>query len=198
VQGNLGNACFKCQKTTKYPTATNADIGCDKNAPRCVDAGEGKLEDVGQLGFGCTTCQDVFYKRIDFGTTKNYNYARDNAPADCILTPISSVEELSAVAKAAKNRCWVGITAPEPVTGSDRLARANNFDNPASAQGVPVGTYPDFPPADIDDFWVSGEPNGTGGYATIQGGKLSDIGSNGVGSTNAVCAIYKCCKGGSV
>jgi hypothetical protein len=211
VQGNLGNACFKCQKLTEFPTATNADIGCDDEAPRCVDAGEGELEDVGQLGFGCTTCQDVFYQRIDFGKITKYSDAVDSAPDDCILTPIASVEELGLVAAAAgatarsvtttNTRCWVGITASTPIptgtTPTARRARANNFNNPASAQGVPVGPYPDITSSNINTFWDSNEPDGSGGFASIQisNGRLRDIAADGNAFTGGIvtCAIYKCC-----
>jgi hypothetical protein len=209
VQGNLGNACFKCQKSTEFPTATDADIGCDESAPRCVAENEDELEDVGQLGFGCTTCQDVFYQRVDFGKTTIYSDAVKEAPDGCILTPIASKEELDLVAAAAgstaaaaarsvptNTRCWVGITASTPIPNT-RLARANNFKNPASAQGVPVGTYPMITLTNINTFWDANEPDGSGGFASIQISsprKLRDVAADGNAFTSTVtCAIYKCC-----
>jgi hypothetical protein len=136
VQGNLGNTCFTCQKSMEFPTATDADIDYDDDAPHCVAEDDGKLEDVGHLGFGCMSCQDVFYTGKKFsGTTPTHQDAV--APDGCILTPISSQDELNAVRNAAKSltgrsRCWVGITAQD-TSGTTRIARANNFNNPALA-----------------------------------------------------------------
>mmetsp|Transcript_32199 Transcript_32199/g.58228 ORF Transcript_32199/g.58228 Transcript_32199/m.58228 type:complete len:513 (-) Transcript_32199:206-1744(-) len=197
VQGNLGNACFKCQKTTEFPTATDPDANCDENAPRCVFADDGELEDVGQLGFSCTTCQDVFYHKVTLTGAKNYDDAVDSAPDGCILTPIADTTELNSVASAAgSSECWVGIvTKDDPNTKTTRLARANNFENPASAQGVPVDPYPTITLTDINTFWNGAEPNNnppTQTRATINtssSGKLRDVKE----SDPFNCAIYKCC-----
>jgi hypothetical protein len=199
VQGNLGNGCFKCQKTTEFPTATDPDANCDENAPRCVDADDGELEDVGQLGFSCTTCQDVFYRKVTLTGAKNYDDAVNSAPDGCILTPIADTTELEAVDNAAGSiQCWVGIvTKVDPDTKPTRLDRANNFKNPESKKGVPVDPYPTITTANIDVFWISAsnEPNNSPSpqtTATINfnnSGKLRDV-----RATETInCAIYKCC-----